>query len=308
MFPAGLSRSPIRGLATWCASARGVVSSFRSTRTAIYSLRVSLYGVDAKSTAAVTRNPKSFERVVRNAQDFLLLRNERRAELKFGFNFVILPGCAAQVVALAELIAALNQHTGGRGVDFLTLREDYSAAPGAGIPPDERPELARLFEWLEARRRERDLDGLRIDYGYALHALRRGASTQALEMADHRAMRQRGYPQISVVVDLLGDVYLYREAGFLDRPGAKRYAIGRVSPGRPFEQVLRDFIDSRRAIALLDGDTRYFDIFDHVVTLLLNQADADAAFGIPFDEGPVRARVRSAKHESRVTLAHPTLS
>ena len=110
-------------------------------------------------------------------------------------------------------------------------------------------------------------------------------------MARHTDMRPHGFPQISVVVDLLGDVYLYREAGFLDRPGARRYIIGRVTATRSLEDVVREFVESRRGIEPVDGDTAYFDIFDHVVTQLLNQADADERFGVPFEQGPIRDRL-----------------
>ena len=39
-------------------------------------------------------------------------------------------------------------------------------------------------------------------------------------------MSPSGYPQLSVAVDSLGDVFLYREAGFLDRPGNDKFKAG----------------------------------------------------------------------------------
>ncbi len=272
-------------------------------------LRISIYGVDRDTTAAVTGRENAYDQVVRNAKDFLRLRNERCSGLKFGFNFVILPGRADQVLQLAEIIADVNRQGGGRQVDFLTLREDYSARGSAAIDANERVRMVDIFARLEARLREPDLSGLHVDFGYALHAIRRGQTGRSLEMAHHGEMRRRGYPQVSVVVDVLGDVYLYREAGFIGRPGAERYIIGRAGPGRPLERVVSDFIQSGDGIEPHADDTRYFDIFDHVVTRMLNQAEADEAFGIPWEEGPVRDRTpgTTAPPAARVTVAHPTL-
>ena len=271
-------------------------------------LRISMYGVNAESATAVTSNPKAFAQVVQNATAFLAARNERGSPLKFGFNFVVLPGRVEEVLALVELIASINRAAGGgRHIDFLTLREDYSVPADQGLAQGERQRLAQIFDRLRDRANDADLRGLTVDFGYALHPLSLGASPTPLEMVDAGAMRRAGYPQISVVVDLLGDVYLYREAGFLDRPGANRYIIGRVTPARSLRDVVEEFVTAGRTIEPRPGDTGFFDIFDHVVTHLLNQADEDEAFGIPFERGPIRDRGRAAAGD-HPTLAHPTLA
>jgi dTDP-4-amino-4,6-dideoxy-D-glucose ammonia-lyase len=274
-------------------------------------LRISLYGVDTASTTEVTCHPKAHGQVVQNAVAFLQARNARESSLKFGFNFVVLPGHVEEVLTLVELIASINRAAGGRQVDFLTLREDYSVPPDRGLTRGERERLAEIFEQLRSRVQQPDLCELKIDLGYALHSLSEGGWPTPLDMVEHRAMRPTGYPQVSVVVDLLGDVYLYREAGFLDRPGARRYVIGRVGPDRSLHEVVTEFLASGRTIDPQPGDTGYFDIFDHVVTHLLNQVDDDAAFGIPFAEGPIRDRERAGGTHAPLahpTLAHPTLA
>jgi dTDP-4-amino-4,6-dideoxy-D-glucose ammonia-lyase len=274
-------------------------------------LRISLYGVDSTSTTEVTCHPKAYGQVVQNAIAFLQARNARGSTLKFGFNFVVLPGRVEEVLTLVELIASINRAAGGRQVDFLTLREDYSVPPDRGLGRGERERLAEIFEELRARIQQPDVCDLQIDLGYALHSLSEGGWPTPLDMVDYRAMRPTGYPQVSVVVDLLGDVYLYREAGFLDRPGARRYVIGRVGPDRSLHDVVTEFLASGRTIEPQPGDTGFFDIFDHVVTHLLNQADDDAAFGIPFVEGPIRDRERAGGVHAPLahpTLAHPTLA
>ena len=42
------------------------------------------------------------------------------------------------------------------------------------------------------------------------------------------SMRISGYPQICVTIDIAGNIYLFREAGFLDRPGNEKFIIGKV--------------------------------------------------------------------------------
>jgi dTDP-4-amino-4,6-dideoxy-D-glucose ammonia-lyase len=257
-------------------------------------LRISLYGPDQASAARVTGHDKAFAQVRRNAAAYLRMRNDRGAATKLGFNFVILNGHADQVLEIAELIAEVNREAGAAGdrhVDFLTLREDYSVPPDRGLSAEERARMVAVFAALEDRCRRDDLRGLQIDFGYALYPESQGVVGRPLEMVRHEDMRPHGFPQISVVVDLLGDVYLYREAGFLDRKGAQRYIIGRVTAERSLEDVVREFVEARRRIEPQQGDTAYFDIFDHVVTRLLNQADADDRFGVPFEQGPIRDRI-----------------
>jgi dTDP-4-amino-4,6-dideoxy-D-glucose ammonia-lyase len=261
---------------------------------ALDTLRISLYGPDQESAARVTGHDRAFDQVRRNAATYLRMRNERGAATKLGFNFVILNGHADQVLEIVELIAEVNREAeaaGERHVDFLTLREDYSVPPDRGLSADERARMVAVFATLEERCRRDDLRGLHIDFGYALYPESQGVAGRPLEMVRHPDMRPHGFPQISVVVDLLGDVYLYREAGFLDRQGARRSSLGRVTATRSLEDVVREFVESRRRIEPEHGDTAYFDIFDHVVTRLLNQADADERFAVPFEQGPIRDRI-----------------
>ena len=105
-------------------------------------------------------------------------------------------------------------------------------------------------------------------------------------------MRPVGFPQVSVVVDLLGDVYLYREAGSSIVPA--RGATSSAASARRDHSKTSSPSSSHpaRRSTPLPGDTAYFDIFDHVVTMLLNQADDDERFGVPFEQGPVRDRIQ----------------
>lgn len=255
-------------------------------------VRVSLYGVDHHTTEHVTQNRKAFQQVKSNIKSLLQLRNARQSPLKIGLNYVILPNQVEQVLELMELIGEINREAGGnRPIDFLTLREDYSAVGADALSDSERAQLADLFAKLEERRQQDDLRALHIDYGYGLNAMRMGTVGE-LAFVDHTMMRPKAYPQISVVVDLLGDVYLYREAGFLHRAGAERYKIGRLSASQTLDDIVRQYISEHRFVAPQPGDTAYMDSFDHAVTKLLNQADMDRQFGMPFAAGPVRGRVK----------------
>ena len=52
-------------------------------------------------------------------------------------------------------------------------------------------------------------------------------------------MRKFGFPQLSVAVDLYGDVFLFREAGFLNRVGNIKFIIGRISQEKSIEQIIK---------------------------------------------------------------------
>ncbi len=256
-------------------------------------LRISCYGVDEQSYLQVTRRPGAFEMVKTNLIEFLKERNRRGSRLKVGLNFIVLINTTGQVLRLLDLINEINRAVEGAGVDFLTLREDFSVPETEGLTPAERISLVEIFQQFKERR-NRECPTLQVDFGYALYPLSEGAVWRPLAMVTHEAMLSKAYPQVSVAVDLLGDVYLYRDAAFLERPGADRYIIGRVSRTRTLEEVVREFLRSGREIPPLPTDPELMDAFDHVVTKLIWQAEADQRVGIPFNEGPVRDRLYPA--------------
>lgn len=254
-------------------------------------LRVSLYGVDDDSYYRVTKRLAAFPLVKSNIIEFLKERNRRKSEVKLGLNFIVLVNTTDQVLKVLDVIRDINAAVGdGEGVDFLTLREDFSVPETEGLTPEERARLVDIFKEFTVRQ-QRECPHLQVDFGYALHALSEGVAGKPLAMVTHQGMFPRAYPQVSVAIDLLGDVYLYRDAAFLDRPGADRYIIGRVTATRSLEQVVRDFLESGREIQPLPADPELMDAFDHVVTKVIWQAKADEKIGIPFNLGPVRGRL-----------------
>ena len=95
---------------------------------------------------------------------------------------------------------------------------------------------------------------------------------------------------MSVAIDLFGDVFLFREAGFLNRSGNEKFIIGRISQQRSLEDVIKSFLNNKVPLNYQDQDERFMDSFDHVLTLLVNQAEKDQDFGIPFNLGPIKDR------------------
>jgi dTDP-4-amino-4,6-dideoxy-D-glucose ammonia-lyase len=223
-------------------------------------LRISLYGWDARSYYDTTKSKKGFDIVKQNAITFSNLRNQVAKNVKFGFNYIVLPGQAKHLDKIIKFV----EDVGG---DFLTLREDYSNPTDANKFENQQ-QLIEAFDKIDTN--------IHIDYGYAMHYPSLGLPGKVLQHVTYKEMRPKGFPQISCVVDLYGDVYLYREAGFLDRPGANRYIIGRLGPTNTFEDIISDYNE----VTPQENDTDYFDAFDHTITKLLNKEESDKYFGI----------------------------
>lgn len=252
-------------------------------------LRISLYGADEAAYQAVTKKRGAFQIVKDNLIEFLKERRRRGAGPRVGFNFIVLVNTTPDVLRVLDLIAEINDAVGEQAVDFLTLREDFSNREGDGLTMDERQRLVDIFEAFKQQQR-RACPRLSVDYGYALYPLSEGLASTGLAMVGHDRMLPKAYPQVSVALDLLGDVYLYRDAAFPNRPGADRYKIGTIAPNRSLEAIVREFIDRGSEIDPRPNDTWLMDAFDHVVTNVIWQARADAAAGIPFAAGPIARR------------------
>ena len=249
-------------------------------------LRISLYGVNQESTLEVTKNPKGFERVKNNIIDFLKLKTK----IKLGLNYVILHNNLEDVLLLLDYIEDVNSKANNQ-VDFLTLREDFS--PEAKIlSVDERKKLLDIFNEIDIRLKSPNLNKLHIDYGYALESIKQNReSLEPLKRIDYTEMRPKMFPQLSVMIDPKGDVYGYHEATFLDKEGSERYCIGQVSESKSLEQVVKEFVEKTEGVEPLPMDISYLDAYDHIITILLNQADEDKKFGIPWSNGPIKIRI-----------------
>ena len=63
------------------------------------------------------------------------------------------------------------------------------------------------------------------------------------------------------------------------------------------------FIENEESAELVHDDSRFMDSYDHLITLLVNQAEQDMKFKIPFEMGPVKVRSSSA-NELNVKLSN----
>jgi len=245
-------------------------------------LRVSLYGVDDESTLKITNNRKAYSTVKRNLIDFLKLK----LEIKIGLNYVILRNQIKDLYKLLDFIEEINVESENQ-IDFLTLREDFSHEAD-NISGTEREELSVILDNIQNRLKDKNLNKLHIDYGYALESIRKNRdSLEKLKRVTHRELRPKVFPQISIMIDPKGDVYVYHEAAFLDRDDSDRYSIGKVDNKTSLEMVIKNFVEKSEGIKSLEHDIAYLDSFDHVITILLNKLDEDAKFGIPISEGPI---------------------
>jgi dTDP-4-amino-4,6-dideoxy-D-glucose ammonia-lyase len=242
-----------------------------------------------------------------NIIEFLKERNKKKSEVKLGINYIIIPENMDTILPLLDYIIDVNSKVcNGNGVDFLTIREDFGSVTEIDDDADkdvdgrkynlegllsvgQRKELIDIFKEFNDRR-EKECPKLHVDFGYAMVALGEGVLGKPLARVNGTQMRKSGFPQLSVAIDSAGDVFLYREAGFLDRPGNDKFIAGRITDGETLESVLERFIENEESAELVHDDSRFMDSYDHLITLLVNQAEQDMDFGIPFGKGPVKVR------------------
>ena len=143
---------------------------------------------------------------------------------------------------------------------------------------EQREKLIDVFKEFNERK-DKDFPNMHVDFGYAMVALGDGVLGKPLARVGGEQMRKSGYPQMSVAIDSLGDVFLYREAGFLDRPGNQKFSAGRIGD-KTLEETLKDFIEDKVQVDRKDSDCRFMDSYDHLMTLLVNQTESDMEGGI----------------------------
>ncbi|MGQ0842402.1 dTDP-4-amino-4,6-dideoxy-D-glucose ammonia-lyase [Actinokineospora sp.] len=243
----------------------------------LYAVRTSMYGLDDEEYEATTGKRAAFGRVRANLLRFQQLRAERGEPVRLGLSYIVLPGRAKRLLDLADFIAELNDAAPHRPVDFLNVREDYSGRPDGKLSAAERAELQEALGSFAERVATRT-PTLDVDYGYALQSLRTGFEAELIRIKPD-TMRPTAHIQAGVQIDVLGDVYLYREAGFPGLAGADRYIAGRVDRDTSLAQVVERFVTSGAQVAPAPGDEYFMDGFDQVLTARLNQLEADIAAG-----------------------------
>lgn len=259
------------------------------------SLRISFYGVDDEETFSVTRKKKSFDIVVGNIVNYLKLKLEKKSQTSFGLNFVILKNKSSDLKKLFSLIVEINKRVGNgkNNFDFITLREDFRIF-GSRMDKEEKNELIKnIFDIEERINSDPLLKGIHIDYGFALEALKNGHQPDSFEdnFASFEDIKILAMPQARLVVDLYGDVFLYGEAGFLDRPGAKRYIMGNLFSKKNIQEIIKDFPNFKKKVQIKEEDRDYLDAWDHSITRLAQQLKKNRQFGIDLDNGILNLEV-----------------
>ena len=253
------------------------------------SLRISFYGVNDSETFSVTKKKQAFKIVTNNIVNFLKIKDEIGSKTSFGLNFVILKNKSNDVVELFKLVSDLNKSVGNNknNFDFITLREDFRIL-GNRMDDNEKNELIKNINVIEEmKENDNYLKNIHIDYGFALEPLKNGFNGNKIEssFATLEDLKLLALPQGRLVVDLYGDVYLFGEAGFLDRPGAKKYILGNLFEKKTMKKVVEDFIDRPNSIDIKEEDRDFLDAWDHVAIKLSQQQKMNSEFGIGLDDG-----------------------
>ena len=225
-------------------------------------MRVSVYGHDDQSYANITRIPKSFAMVKENLRNFL----KQNSDTKVGINWIILPGHSTNVLKVFDMIEDINS-TQDKKIQFITLREDFSQS-ALYLGDSEREQLIDIFQQVEEKCQSSEhLKHLHIDYGYQLDPIRYGKPSGPLTMVPYTKMNRYGFPQIATAIDSLGNLYVYHETGFIERPGTDRYIIGNIEDSNVAELVQKHI--NGKGIIPKPFDVSFLDAFDHTISLVL---------------------------------------
>tara|TARA_A100001011_G_scaffold57203_1_gene56276 strand:+ start:61 stop:1632 length:1572 start_codon:yes stop_codon:yes gene_type:complete len=262
----------------------------------LYSIRISLYGTDEDQYQKTVQKKNQFNLVKNNIVNLIKFKNENNLKTSIGLNYILLDGRSDDMLKLLDFIKDINESVGNdkNNINFLTLREDFRSTTNLRLKRSERLELVETFKKFQEKiNNEIVYEGMFVDYGYSLEPIKNGLVDHVYEdvFADEKILLKEGAPNISIAIDLYGDVYAYREAAFLDRPGSKRYILGRIDNNVNLNQIIDMAIKKDRNILQNKNDLDYLDAFDHIVLRTLDQAKKDKSFGIPFELGPVNSRI-----------------
>jgi dTDP-4-amino-4,6-dideoxy-D-glucose ammonia-lyase len=270
------------------------------------SLRISFYGIDDEQTTNVTKKKNAFKVVTSNIENYIIQKYKQKSKTSFGLNYVVLKNRENDLVKLINLICNINKKANlsiKNSFDFITLREDFSIY-GERMNHEQREKLSSNIKIVDKLVSENEyLKNLFIDYGFALEPLRKGYLEEKFEniFAEKKDLESLGVPQASVAVDLYGDVYLYREAAFLDRPGAKRYIIGNLLKQGSMKNVVNKFISETPKIDILDSDRDYLDTWDHITVRFSELIKENTKLGFPIQNSAINIntinKILNIKHQ-----------
>jgi dTDP-4-amino-4,6-dideoxy-D-glucose ammonia-lyase len=231
-------------------------------------LRISLYGYDNDSYFNTTKKQNAWDIVSKN------IKNLKFDKTNLGFNYIILPGYGYDFLKLIHALILLQDEM-TMPISFISVREDFSQDL-VFINHHERIQLIDIIS--EANNLcKKHLPHVNIDYGFALDPLQDKRIIGPLKMAKFNQLDGYGIPQASVQVDILGNVYVYHETAFLDRPGSNKFIVGNIKDG--LENVIKQHL-AGKPFEYLPSDTEMLDAFDHAVSLAVYAARHDHQAGV----------------------------
>ena len=235
-------------------------------------MRISMYGYDDHSYDQITKKRGAWDLIRQNIISWSKMEETKR--IRLGVNWIMLPGKINDYMLLIKSLIQLQDEM-GRPIDFITVREDFSQDL-IHISEDERAELMAVFAEVD-RLVKQEMPSTKIDYGYALDPLRQGRMVGPLRMARHDQLDGKGLPQASVQIDTLGNVYVYHETAFLDRPGSAKFVLGNAEQG--VGNVVSGHLANPNRFPYIPSDTEMLDAFDHAVSLAAWAAKQDLSAG-----------------------------
>ena len=134
----------------------------------------------------------------------------------------------------------------------MSLREDFTFQ----YEIDERNKIQDTLLAFDERVKKMDMT---IDYGYALQDAMNGEDTHLMKVK-YEELRPKQSPQVKICVDPNGYIYSYMEAGFVDRPGALRHALGNI-----INSSIEDELKKQVEVEPKDDDMQYLDAYNHLI-------------------------------------------
>ena len=205
-------------------------------------IRVSLYGLDESEYLATTKHKKGWTVVKENLTKY----TKRSERTRLYLNYVLLPENFVKLDRILNYIEDIG------GIDNLSLREDFTFQ----YEIDERNKIQDTLLAFDERVKKMDMT---IDYGYALQDAMNGKDTHLMKVT-HNELRPKQSPQVKICVDPNGYIYSYMEAGFVDRPGALRHALGNII-NSSIEQELKKQVEIKPE----PNDIQYLDAYNHLI-------------------------------------------
>ena len=214
----------------------------------LHHLRVSIYGLDEQEYLSTTRHKFGWKVVKNNLANY----NKRAEKTKLYINYVLIPENFDKMERILNYIEDIG------GIENLSLREDFTFQ----YEIDERNKMQDTLLSFDDKIKQMKIP---VDYGYALQDAMAGRMTNLMKVKVSELTKSQS-PQVKICLDPNGNIYSYMEAGFIDRPGADRHALGNVIDSS-IEQELR----KQKHIEPMDGDLQYLDAYNHMVSKYISE-------------------------------------